>query len=363
MIVVDDIHHSCSVTIGQLTAPHRYIIPTCDLPSFVGAQLVQVAHIVNALTILLQQQSLEVYQYYFLVINLRNQCREILSFIHPTAMEPSTRCSVLLERRLKKGKVRRYFERRSRLRMKIVTLLSSLENSLSSEFFGYFDDLRVLDVDPSRELYSCSDKVHDWVLLDELVSLRPKSPGTGDDLDRLFKTVSELIDCRFPLNRISKRGRGELSRYIEQFTGLVCEHLGQIPYGREIFGIRETRDAGRNGLAFNAVFAGEGKREQQECAQSAVASEEEFRTGTLLIETDFISKEFKEAREQWLQVLSQKESVSPERRPQYLELARRAHFDRFRSCGNTRRFLTPKGRSDLKPFSSCWTSSLMRNTT
>ena len=61
----------------------------------------------------------------------------------------------------------------------------------------------------------------------------------------------------------------------------------------------------------------------------AIASEEETRTGRLLVESQFISDELSRARRQWLDMMGEVAKGSPENRDAQIRKSREAHFQDF----------------------------------
>src|SRR5690606_39210017 len=80
MVVVDDIGHPDAQPVESLATPPTPVPLSCDLPSFVGAQIVQVAQMIAELGRKCSDPGLDAFEAFFLVTNLKRQCREILSF-------------------------------------------------------------------------------------------------------------------------------------------------------------------------------------------------------------------------------------------------------------------------------------------
>ena len=123
MVVVDDIGHPGAVGVDALTATRTPAPASSDLPHFVGAQLVQIAQIVAELREQLRagtSSKVEALDAYSLCMSLKKQCREILSFLHPSNMESLNEMIETLERNVKKSRIRTHFERRAKLRTRIA---------------------------------------------------------------------------------------------------------------------------------------------------------------------------------------------------------------------------------------------------
>ncbi len=331
LVIIDDTKSANAVSVSQLANRHSPAEHSSDLPAFVGAQLVQVAQLVGGLRARLKESpSLEAYEAYLLCVSLKKQCREILSFLHPTNLESINEMIELLERHVKKTRVKAYFERRAKIKIQLTSGLLKLEGSLPPGFFDMLDNIHALNVeDESVHHLSPQDRAEDRATVSTL-----KTKLTGVRLwpaeqARLMASLGALVELPFPAKELSTQTRQALLFKLETFCMLANEHLSARKQGRafsELFA-KSTRVARPR---FEILFA-EATGEKPAFAaidslnKALIATEEEARTKRLLIDTGFVAQELRDARSDWLSQIAELGSGRP---PQAIEAAREAHFAR-----------------------------------
>jgi uncharacterized circularly permuted ATP-grasp superfamily protein len=342
MVVVDDIGHPGSVAIETLTQKRQPAPATSDLPHFVGAQLVQVAQIVGEMREQLRngaQSQPETLDLYSLCMGLKKQCREILSFLHPSNMESLNEMIETLERGIKKTAIRAFFERRAKLRVKAATALSKLEGSLQAPFFDKLDGMRALNaIDEEINHLSETDRAHDRALLAELKKLALGVRTWPAEQARLFAALGSLIELRFPAKPLSAAACHSLQFKLETFCLLASEHLAARRGGRAFADLFAKSGRPRE-LKYDILFADAPRAQASKDERALIATEEELRTGFLLADTALVAEELRAARADWLATLE----ANPGMPGKALETARRTHFAKHPVVAEYQRLIDEPG--------------------
>jgi uncharacterized circularly permuted ATP-grasp superfamily protein len=340
MVVVDDIGHPGSVAIEALTLKRVPAPATSDMPHFVGGQLVQIAHIVGQLREILRAGSrapVESLEAHTLCSNLKKQCREVLSFLHPTNMEPINEMIESLERHVKKTRIRAYFERRARLRVKATSSLALLEGSLPAAFFDKLDDLRALNaLETETHSLTPADRERDRATLRQLKSIALGVRTWPAEQARLFAALGSLIELPFPAKPLSAVACHSLQFKLETFCLLAYEHLSQRRGGRAFAELFSKSEKPRE-LKFDVLFADAPRTQASNDDRALIATEEELRTGRLLVDSALVAEELRAARADWLATLAKK--------PRDLEAARRAHFAKHPAVAEYQELIDNPGAS------------------
>src|SRR5690606_39218800 len=102
--------------------------------------------------------------------SLKTQCREVLSFMNPRAIEPVYRIIDILEGKQATMEIAAYFERINQNQINLVEQLQRLEakNKLPKGFREKMDELLVLDMDIVYQNYTPEHRKHDRKILREL---------------------------------------------------------------------------------------------------------------------------------------------------------------------------------------------------
>ncbi len=328
MVVVDDIGHPDSIPAEKLLSAQKSLEMHSDLPSFVGAQLIQISEMVSQLREQLSTRTGEAYQTFSAVQDIKRQCREVLSFLHSRNMEAVNGMLETLERKVAKRKVEAFIERRYRRRCVITTALVLLEQRLPVSFFDLLDQMRIFAVDALFESgYSDEDRRHDIESLSHLQAIGimenlAKEPA----LKKFLKVLEDLVKERFPGRPLSQASCQKLLFRLEQFSLLAHENLNKSPHTRD-FAHLFAADACVP-QTYNILFADDqpkiGRKNSNEPCW--IATEEEVRTGKLLTESDFIAPELHSARQDWRKVLGEANRLPQNLQTSFLRTAREVHF-------------------------------------
>jgi uncharacterized circularly permuted ATP-grasp superfamily protein len=340
MLVVDDVGLPNSITIDELTAVREPIGAASDLPAFVGAQIVQISLIVGSLREKLKRGAVEVSEAAHLCSNLKKQCREILSFLHPKSMQSINEMIESIERNLRKTRVRAFFERRSKLRVQAVTSLSKLEGALPAAFFDKLDDLRALNATEDRvHALGEVDREHDRAAIATLSALCGDVRLWPAEQARAFAALSQLVELVFPSKPLSAGACQSLLFRLETFCLLANGHLSARRGGKPFAELFNKSGKPRD-RRFDILFAeaprkaGTTKKSSTDDGRALIATEEEFRTGRLITESGIVSDELKAARADWLSTLKEKFAS-----PEDFEAARWAHLVRHPAVAEFQKML------------------------
>jgi uncharacterized circularly permuted ATP-grasp superfamily protein len=344
MVVVDDINHPAAVRVEDLVVKRQPAPAASDLPHFVGGQLVQVAQVVAELREQLKRGEAEAFDAYNLCTALKKQCREILSFLHPTNMESVNEMIESLERHIRKTRLRKFFERRQRLRIQIATCLSQLEGALSPAFFDRLDSLHALNlVADGIQHFSAAMRAQDRESLTALKKIACDVRMWPAEQARLFAALGSLVELQFPSRPLTAAACHSLLFKLETFCLLAYEHLTARRGGRPFAELFSKSERPRE-LRYEVLFTDAPRRKAAPAADAAeralIATEEEFRTGRLLTDSALVADELRAARADWLATLSDK--------PRDLEGARKAHLVKHPVVAEYQRLIDQPGASSAQ---------------
>ncbi len=339
MVVVDDIGHPDAISAEKLLEANQPIDPSADLPSFVGAQLIQISEMVTQLREGLSRRSGEAYRVFSEVQDLKRQCREVLSFMHVRCMEPINEMMEMLQGKSGKTKTEAFVNRRNQRRAVIATIISDLEYRLSPAFFDLLDQMRVFSQDAATETYGSEARTRDLELLKHLQATALMDRVNREPaFQRMIRTLDALIKEPFPSRPLSAATCQTLLFRLEEFTMLAHEHLSRSarsPQFAKLFLTDTCRPQ-----TYNILFAEDGNARTRPSDESAwIASEEEARTGQLLTATNFIRPDLRAAREDWKSVQAEAAKLPQDLRHTFLKTARDAHFRKHPSLQEFQSFI------------------------
>jgi uncharacterized circularly permuted ATP-grasp superfamily protein len=321
MVVIDDINHPGSINVDELIAKREPAPATSDLPHFVGGQLVQISYIVNDLRTQLKSGTVEAFDIYSLCMSLKRQCREVLSFLHPVSMESVNETIEALERHIQKTRLRKFYERRARLRIQISTCLEKLEGSVPASFFDVLDGMRAINAEDTEITHlNAQDREHDRELITQLKKLAKDVRMWPAEQAHLFAALGSLVELQFPSKPLSPAACQSILFKLEEFCLLSHEHLSARRGSRAFSELFSKSERPRE-LKFDILFSDPPRRKgvQAEPAERAlIATQEELRTGQLITQSAIVSEELRSAHADWIATVAEK--------PRDLEAARKAHM-------------------------------------
>lgn len=331
-VVVDDVSSPEAVTAAEFIKPRSPVPLQTHLPMFVAAQLIQVSRLATEIYSHLKNGTADSYTLLGLTLSLKTQCREVLSFMNPRAIEPIYRMIDILQNKQASTEISAYFERINSNQISLVTILEKLEskNKLPKNFREHMDELLALDMDLVYQNYTTEHRNHDRKILKNLKSMLMEKAGTNQklvqDYKSLLKILRSSIEASFPREVIAGKAGSNLMKMIELFMTIVRERLQDsekaIEFAKlfspetlhpelkfETFGLSESSLAKTNGFL--------------------TATQKEFATGELLTDSDFIPDHIKAARKAWKSVESEAKKVVVSKRESFIKKKRQEHFKKF----------------------------------
>src|SRR5690606_35859966 len=139
-----------------------------------------------------------------LALSLKTQCREVLSFLNPRAIEPIYKIIDILETKQATLQIAAYFEKINTNQIQLVQILQTLEakNKLPKGFRDLMDELLVLDQDIVYQNYSPEQRKHDRKILKVIRAKLSEKAGTNKKLSReysqLVSVLRSSIEASFP---------------------------------------------------------------------------------------------------------------------------------------------------------------------
>jgi uncharacterized circularly permuted ATP-grasp superfamily protein len=351
-VVIDDTDSKLSVTPAEFIKQKTPAPLQTHLPMFVAAQLIQVSRLATEMYNHLKNDSADSYIMMGLALSLKTQCREVLSFLNPRAIEPIYKIIDILETKQSTVEIASYFEKINNNQIRLVEALQRLEakNKLPKNFRDTLDKLLVLDMDIINQNYSSVERKHDRKILKDLKVLIPvdkrKSSSNKKDFDLIISTLKSSIEASFPRELVQGKSAQNMSRLLENFMFLVRDRLQNSEKAIEfakIFSVETTHPE----LTFETFGLGQKNMSQEQ--NILTASQFEFTTGKSLIESEFVSDELKDARKKWLKVISESKKLDSKRKSKFLAQKRLNHFKEFPVLGRMNEIInsTNVGLSEL----------------
>ncbi|MGE3608068.1 MAG: circularly permuted type 2 ATP-grasp protein [Bacteriovoracaceae bacterium] len=331
-VVIDDVGHPDSVNAAEFIKPKSPVPLQTHLPMFVAAQLIQVSRLVTEIYNHLKNQSGDSYILLGLALSLKTQCREVLSFMNPRAIEAIYKIIDVLESKQATSEIASYFDKINSNQIELVSLIEKLESSkkLPKGFREEMDQLLVLDMDIVYQNYTEEHKNHDRKILKNLSLLlnkkAPKNIQTKKQYRQLILTLKSSVEASFPREMITGKTAANLCKMIELFMAMVRERLQNSEKAIEfakIFSIETTHSE----LKFETF--GLTEESLNKTRGFLTATQREFATGELLTESDLISPIIKEARSAWMEVLKEAKKLNEKERSKFLSRKRKSHFAKY----------------------------------
>ncbi len=331
-VVIDDVGSPDSVTASEFIKTKAPVPLQTHLPMFVAAQLIQVSRLSTEIYNHLKNDTADSYILLGLTLSLKTQCREVLSFMNPRAIEPIYKLIDALEAKQATLLIAAYFEKLNTNQIHLVQVLERLEgkNKLPKGFRDMMDELLVLDMDVVYQNYTEENRKHDRKILKNIRALLAEKSESNKTLVKEYNTLLGIlrtsIEASFPRENITGKAAINMMRMIESFMNMVRERLQNSEKAIEfakLFSIETVHPE----LKFETF--GLSELSIAKTSGFLTASQKEFATGELLTETDYIPTHIQEARCAWLKVEAEAKKVSPEKREAFKAQKRTAHFKQF----------------------------------
>lgn len=331
-VVIDDVGSSESVSAAEFIKQKTPVPLQTHLPMFVAAQLIQVSRLATEIYNHLKNDTADSYTMLGLALSLKTQCREVLSFMNPRAIEPVYKMIDILEAKQATLPIAAFFEKINTNQITLVTTLQKLEakNKLPKGFRDAMDELLVLDQDIVYQNYTDENRKHDRKILKNLKAMLTEKAGTNKELTREFNVVLAIlrgsIEAPFPREVISGKTVINMMRLVESFMNMVRERLQNSEKAIE-FAKLFTTETVHPELKFETFGLSEASLNKT--SGFLTASQKEFATGELLTESDYIPAHIQEARTAWIKIEAEAKKLSADKRESFLAKKRTAHFAQF----------------------------------
>lgn len=328
-VVVDDIGLSDSVEAKDLVRS-RYPVPLMThLPMFVAAQLIQVSRLALEMRRQFLSGQADSYELNGMALALKHQCREILSFLNPRAIEPIYKLIDMLETKQAKKEISHYHQLVNSNSIKLVSVLQRLEaaGKLPKGFRDELDKLNILNSDLVTQHYTEDHRKADKRIMKTLREMigEGKDDKVARDKKRVLALIASSINAAFPRENLGGKAGQNMAKLIEVFMLTVRERLQNSEKAIE-FAKLFSLDVVHPELTFE-TYGLNGLTDKK--GRTFTASQREFNTGELLVESDLIAPELKAARSAWLQVLEQAKKLKKTEKESFIAQKRTAHFKQF----------------------------------
>jgi uncharacterized circularly permuted ATP-grasp superfamily protein len=331
-VVVDDVGTPEAVTASEFIKQKSPAPLQTHLPMFVAAQLIQVSRLMTEIYNHLKNDTADSYILLGLTLSLKTQCREVLSFMNPRAIEPIYKMIDILEAKQATLKIAAYFETINTNQIRLVQALQKLEgkNKLPKDFRDMMDELLVLDMDIVYQNYTEENRKHDRKILKNIKATLSERAGKNKPLlneyNAFLRILRGSIEASFPRENITGRSAINLIRLIESFMNIVRERLQNSEKAIEFAKLFSTETVHPE-LKFETFGLSEASLSKTN--GFLTASQKEFATGELLTESDYIPETIKAARNAWLKVESEAKRMSSDKKAAFLATKRSEHFKKF----------------------------------
>jgi uncharacterized circularly permuted ATP-grasp superfamily protein len=331
-VVVDDIGSTESVTAAEFIKTKNPVPLQTHLPMFVAAQLIQVARLATEMHDHLRDGNADSYTTLGLALSLKTQCREVLSFMNPRAIEPIYKMIDMLESKQETRAIAAYFEKINTNQLKLVSALQKVEskNKLPKGFREKMDELLILDMEVVYNNYSEKERKHDRILMRELTAMMMEKVGANKDNMKESRAVLALlkssIDVDLPREMLAGKQAQNLMKLIESFMNMVRDRLQNSEKAIEFAKIFSL-DHSHPEMKFDTF--GLGEESLHKTSGFLAATQMEFATGKLLTESDFVPQSLKDARTAWMKVEAESKKLDAKNRATFIAKKRLEHFAAF----------------------------------
>lgn len=326
-VIIDDINSTQSVSAKELVKQKEPIAITIDVPIFAAAQMVQVARMLKKIYKMLSQDQTYAYELLRQTNNLKDQLKEILSFLHPRAIGHIYKVIELLEMRVSKIETKEHDTITRINQLKLVDLLQKHESHpRMKELRDILDNIRALNTEKISLSYKPEEKALDLVLVDDLISNAEKIENkeiqnAAIKVARLIKsTISHDMPNVVLGNKTKKTIRKHFSNFCSQSQERMLASKGLKNFA-ELF----QPNPKINDLSFETLYLG--KRDQDKIIK--VGTQFEMRKNQSLTSNDLLPPDIVNARLEWRKVESIANTRSEEKRKDFLDLKRKEHFQQF----------------------------------
>jgi uncharacterized circularly permuted ATP-grasp superfamily protein len=326
-VIVDDINHKDAVEAKDLVKSKEPIFQNTHLPVFVAAQIVQISRMLKEANKMLNEERTYAFELLNLAHGMKNQLKEVLSYLHPRAIGHIYKVIDMLETRVSKTETKEHDNYINDNQLKLVSILKDHDGHPKFKSVrDILDNIRALNTDKINLSYTPEDKALDLVLIDELIS-------TGEELKdenfqaavyRIANIVKTSISKDMPnvvLGPISKK---TIRKHFENFCRQSAKGLRAVPKRAE-FAELFKMEADVTQLRYETLYLGTRDSDKE----IKVGTQSEMRTQTSLVSDEVIADDLRRARTEWKRTIALANTMTGEKKTNFLATKREEHLGNF----------------------------------
>ena len=326
-LIMDDTNDKNAVTAKELVKPKTPIKIKSDLPVFVAAQMVQVSRILRNMNEALERDNTYAFEILEQAKGMKDQLKEIMSFIHPRAIEHVYKIIEMMEIKVSKTETKEYKAFIAENEVKFVEFVAKYETRANFKLIrDILDNIRALNIDKMNLSYNLEDKALDLVLLEDLA----ETANLIDDDElknasiKMGRMIKKLISRDLPNAVLSERRKTSIRQTLQDFCDQAQARIKDCPKYAE-FASLFSMNADVTTLKFETLYLGKKDYDKE----IRVATQQEMRSGISLHNSEYIDEELKRARSEWKKVIALSNTLKAENRISFLNQKRKAHFGKF----------------------------------
>lgn len=326
-IIIDDVNDKDAVTAKELVKTKELITVNTHLPVFVAAQMVQISRMLKESTQMLNKENTYAYELLNLAHGMKNQLKEVLSYLHPRAIGHIYKVIDMLETRVSKTESKEHDNFINDNQLKLVSILKDFDSHKDFKTIrDILDNIRALNTDKINLTYTQEDKALDLVLIDELIST---AEGLDDDIFqaaiyKMAKIINRSISKGMPNVVLGPITKKTIRKHFENFCDQAAQTLRKTPK-RASFAELFKMEADVTQLRYETLYLG--KRDSDK--EIKVGTQSEMRTGESLTSDEVIAEDLRRARTEWKMTLALANTMSGEKKNSFLANKRQEHLGKF----------------------------------
>lgn len=323
-VIIDDTHSSKSVPARKLVEAKTPIAHKIPMPVFVAAGLVQISRMLKDANRLLNKNETSVNELLGLMIGLKLQLKEVLSFLNPRGIESIYKAIEILEAKTEKAQVARYFTKIRNNQLEIVEILKVIESKLNKDTLENLQNLRALSIETVNNKYTLDQRALDIVLLEDIKKGQKLEGNDKKLFNRLVKSIKQSIDLFCPDSILTTRSQKSIASLLNEFCESSKERLSDSDLNKDFAELFDLNSSVTK-LKFETLYLG--KKDADKAIK--VASQLEIRKEILLTESAYIPEHIQEARQSWIEIQGAAKKLKLSERSVFIESQRTKHFNKY----------------------------------
>lgn len=327
-VIIDDTNDKKATKARELTKAKEPLPLTCDIPVFVGAQVVQLSRMLREASELMAKENTSALEMYELLNAMKSQLKEVLSFLHPRSIEFIYKAIDLLDAKLPKREIKAYHKVIEHNQTEIVRHLAQVEkHAITAQFRDTLDDLRVLNMSRVYNGYTEEERSLDLVLIEELRNLVKENVAPNSEEKAAFDSIVRRLKKSATLEVsqvvLGPKAKETIKALLQGFCDMAKSRIQLADKSNE-FADMFSLEPNVSKLKFETLYLGKKDGDKE----IKVASQYEMRTGKSLLDSEYVDQGLKEARKDWLEILEKASTLSGKKKAAYIQKQRDSHFAR-----------------------------------